>query len=289
MRNLTTLVSCLALLGLAGCDDNGGDGGEDTSVDTVEDTVTPDVEEDTTTDAPEDVVEEDGTGACVDDDTHHYITVSGTVTPLATGDTGGLYVAAISPIEALSPGAPTPIVEGTTESDGSFTLECINTYGVNLGLVILVDDDPEDGEGGTFFPTGTGVQAWTDPMTAVDEDAASVMAVTNDLVDTLETATGLDAMGDGFIMGLVIDSSTGDPIEGATVESAGGGSLPVEYPTADFSGLESDGDTSANGSYVITESLALTALTAEASGYTFGEHNAATKGGFCYFQMMTSE
>lgn len=290
MKNLTTMLACVAVLHLAGCDDGNGDDDEDTTTDTaVEDTVEDTVVADTEEDVPEDVPmdeETDGPMVCEDDATHHYIDVSGTITALPAGDVEGLYVAAISPLDALGSDSPTPLATGTTDADGNFTLECINTVGVMLGLVILVDDNPEDGVAGSFFPTGTGIQAWTDPTTAVDEDAATAMAVTNTLVGGLETLTSIDATADGFVMGLVVDGATGAPIDGAEVSGVSS-TIAVAYPNADFSGLETDDSTSANGSYVVDQELGLSALTATATGYAFGEHQAATKEGFCYFQMMT--
>jgi hypothetical protein len=226
---------------------------------------------------------------CEDDATHHYITVTGSVNPLPAGDVEGLYIAAISPLDALGSPTPTPLGMAVTDASGEFSMECVNTFGVLLGLVILVDDNPEDGVAGDFFPTGTGVQSWTDPTSAVDVVDATVMGVTNTLVTGIEVMASVDAATDGFVMGLVINSGTGAPVDDATVTRADSTPAPVVYPTAAFDGLETDGTTSANGSFVMEGALGLTSFTAEATGLTFGDHQAATKAGFCYFSMMTSE
>jgi hypothetical protein len=284
MKTLEIIMACfLALFIAAGCGDgNGGD--EDTAEDTPAETA-PDTEEDTPEDVPTD-------GACPpDDDTHLYVNVAGQVQHLAGGDAGGLYVAAISPMDALMNPTPTPIGEGVTGSDGTFGMTCLNVKDVALGLVILVDDDPEDGDAGDFFPTGTGVKAWTTDDEKVDVLDATPFALPNAVVTGLEAGTSIDPAGVGMVMGLVIDSGTHAPIDEAVVTNADGSDAPVVYPTADFSGLETDDNTSANGSYVfdIDSALVLSNFTAEATGYTFGDHQAASKAGFCYFMIISSE
>ena len=63
----------------------------------------------------------------------------------------------------------------------------------------------------------------------------------------------------------------------------------MSYPTADFTGLETDDNTSANGSFVFNGSVTLSSFQAEASGYTFTPHQAGSKAGFCYFSIHASE
>jgi hypothetical protein len=291
MSNQTIITSCcIAALIALGC---GGDkkDEEDTTTDTGVDApdTAVDTEEDTEEDAPADVPTDGGCPA--DDATHIYINVAGQVQHLAGGDASGLYVAAISPLDALTNPTPTPIGTSTTGTGGVFAMDCINVKNVALGLVILVDDDPEDGVDGTFFPTGTGVKGWDTDVEKVDVLDATPFAVPNTVIAGLEAGTSIDPDAIGVVMGLILDGTAHTPIDEAVVTRADGTDAPVVYPTADFMGLETDGNTSANGSYVfdIDTALTLSNFTAEATGYTFGEHQAASKAGFCYFMIITSE
>lgn len=272
MKKSEMMMACLlALVLAAGCGDgNGGD--EDAETDTIEDTPT------------------DGDDCPPDDATHIYITVTGQVQPLTPGgDVGGIYVAAVNPMDALMPGDPTPIVEGLTEANGSFEFECINVAEVDLGMVIWVDDDP-DGTDDLLFPTGTGVKAWDSDEEKVDVPDATPFAVTREILTGLGALiTTLDPATNGVAMGLVIDSATRGPIDGAQIQTTAGDPAPVSYPTADLTGLETDDNTSASGMFVFNGAVTLGRFTAEASGHTFGEHTAATKPEFCYFMLMADE
>jgi hypothetical protein len=274
-----TLACCLAIALVAGCGDDDSNGEPDGTTDPVEETVE---------EVIEDVVEE---GECPPDDaTHIYINVYGQVQPLVPGgNVEGLMVAAISPMDALLPGDPTPLDSTVSDADGNFMFECLDVGTVSLGLVLLVDDDPS-GSDDDYFPTGTGVAAFDGPEDKVDIDTAAPMAVANTLIGGLEALiTDLDTATNGLAMGLVVDRATSAPIDGAVVNTAAGDPAPVSYPTADFSGLETDDNTSANGSFVFNGEVTLSSYTAVADGYTFGEHQAATKAGFCYFMMLASE
>jgi hypothetical protein len=272
------LACCFAVALVAGCGDD----------DKNEPDGTTDVVEETVEEVIEDVVEE---GECPPDDaTHIYINVMGQVQSLVPGgDVEGLMVAAISPLDALMPGDPTPIATTTSGTGGVFSFECLDVGTVTLGLVLLVDDDPS-GSDDDYFPTGTGVAAFDVPEDKVDIETAAPMAVANTLIGGLEALiTDLDTATNGLAMGLVVDRATSSPIDGAVVNTAAGDPAPVSYPAADFSALETDDNTSANGSFVFNGPVTLSSFTAVASGYTFGEHQAATKAGFCYFMMLASE
>jgi hypothetical protein len=300
------LVKSMLLAGLlvfwaAGCDDN-GNGHEDADADvtpdptpdpTQEDTVpdtTPDpTDEDVVEDVPVDTPEEE-MPACPDDSPpdHIYIDVNGAVTSLdGTTDVVGTLAAAISPLDALTNPSPTPIATSAVGTDGVFGMECIDVGPVTLGLVVLHDDDPS-GSDDNFYPTGTGVIGWLTADEKVDVTGGAVFGISQTLKAGIGTMTSVDIDTNGLAMGLVVDGTTGTPLDGATVSRSGGDAINVMYPTADFSGVETDGNTSANGVYIITDALTTIAgdLTAEATGYTFGDHSAATKGGFIYFLVM---
>ncbi|MBW2260990.1 MAG: hypothetical protein JRG91_03375 [Deltaproteobacteria bacterium] len=284
MKTLKNVLACCFAIALyAGCGDDDDNGDPDGTTDVTE-------EQDVVEEAIEDMVEEDG---CPPDDaTHIYINVMGAVQSLVPGgNVEGLMVAAISPLDALLPGEPTPIDTTISGTGGVFMFECLDVGTVTLGLVLLIDDDP-DGTDDDYFPTGTGVAAFVeaDGSDKVDIGTAAPFAVANTLIGGLEALiTDLDTTADGLAMGLVVDSAAGTPIDGAAVLTAAGDPAPVSYPVADFSALETDDDTSANGVFVFNSSVVLSSFTAEATGYTFGEHQAATKAGFCYFMMLASD
>jgi hypothetical protein len=294
----------LLVLWAAGCDDN-GNGHEDADADvtpdptpdpTQEDTVpdtTPDpTDEDVVEDVPEDTPEEE-MPACPDDNppADIYIDISGMVTSLDTAASlESSWTAAISPADALDPTVPVPTPLGTAiaDSDGIFAMTCVDVGQVPFGLVILHDDDPA-GSDDNFYPTGTGVKAWTtDTQRAEDITGSAVFGISQTLAAGIETMASVDIDTNGLAMGMIVDGTTHTPIDGATIERSGGTAINVIYPNADFSGVESDGNTSANGVFIITDVLAMMIidLTAAATGYTFEDHQAATKGGFIYFLMV---
>ncbi len=277
-----TLACCFAIALVAGCGDDKKSDPDGTT----------DVVEETLEEVIEDVVEE---GACPPDDaTHIYINVMGAVQPLEPGgNVEGLLVAAVSPLAALMPGDPDFIDSTISGADGTFMFECLDVGTVTLGLVLLVDDDPSGSDDNYFF-TGTGVAAFeaTDGSDKVDIDMAAPFALSHTLVAGLEALiTGLDTAADGLVMGLIVDGTTRAPIDGARllVESSGD-PAPVSYPAADLSSLETDDNTSANGMFVFNGAVALgPSYIAEASGYTFEGHQAASKANFCYFSVHASE
>jgi hypothetical protein len=305
----TILLACLALVWAAGCDD-GGNGNEDVDVDVTPDDVTHD---DVTTDdvTPDDVTTDDVTTddvttddvvaddtpeeealPCPDDSppTHIYIDVAGLVRSLdGTTAVGGTIAVGISPLDALTNPTPTPLATSAVDADGAFGWECMDAGPVTLGLVILHDDAPEATD--NFYPTGTGVAAWASATDKVDLPDAAVFGVSNTLLGVIEAATSVDADTNGLAMGVIVNGTTGVPVDAATISRSGGTAIDVFYPNATFTGAESDGNTSANGVFIITEPIPtlIADLTATATDLTFGEHQAATKGGFIYFLVIAGE
>ena len=281
LKNVMTC--CLAIALVAGCGNGDGNGDPDGTTDPTEEGVDDPVEE-----TIEDPVEE---GECPPDTaTEIYIDVGGQVQSLVPGGSvEGLMVAAISPLDALGTGDPTLLATTITDADGMFLIECLDVGTIALGLVLLVDDDP-DGTADDYFPTGTGVAAYADASDKVDLYDAAPFAVANTLVAGIEALTGLDTSTDGLVMGLIVDGATHAPIDGAVLNQHPAGTpADVSYPTADFSALETDDNTSANGSFVFNSSITLSSYIAVADGYTFSEHQAASKPDFCYFSIHASE
>jgi hypothetical protein len=302
------LVKSMFLAGLlvlwaAGCDDN-GNGHEDADADvtpdptpdpTQEDTVpdtTPDpTDEDVVEDVPEDTpvdTPEEEMPACPDDDPpdHIYIDVNGAVTSLdGTTEVAGSWTAGISPLDALTNPTPTPIATSAVGTDGVFSMECIDVGPVTIGLVILHDDDPS-GSDDNFYPTGTGVKAWADATEKVDVTGAAVFGISQTLAAVIETMASVDIDTNGLAMGIIADGTTGTPIEGATIVRSGGTAINVIYPNAAFDGVGAS--TASTGVFIVTDTLStmVNDLSAEATGYTFGNHSAATKGGFIYFLLV---
>ncbi|MFH1434413.1 MAG: hypothetical protein ABIJ56_01735 [Pseudomonadota bacterium] len=277
-----------------------GDPTEDPTEDPTPDVtpdVTPDPTEDTVEDTIEDTVEEEIPVTCPEDDPpdHIYVDTDGGVAPVGGTDIEDLFVASISPLDALINPTPMPIsgVVAFTDEEGLWALECLDVGDVDLGLVILVDDHADgtpNGIAGDYYPTGTGIKSWLTPAEKVDVPGATAAAVSNTVMAGLEAALGeaLDADTDGIIMGMVINGATGAPIAGATVvNDASGPDLDIYYPSADFTALDGAA-TSATGIYLVPGPRVLTETETMgvADGFTFAAAPAATKGGFVYFQMM---
>jgi len=303
----TMLPACLVIFWVAGCNGNGNGNGEDADADAdvqpdpVPDEVTPDpqpdeitpdpTDEDIDEDPSEDPTEEEPFECPADDPpTHVYIDISGAVNSLdGISSVDGLYIAGISPMDALTNPVPTPIDRSTglIGADGLFAFTCVDVGEVTLGLVMLTDDDP-GGTDDNFYPTGTGVKSWVNPIDKVNVENAVVFPVPNTLLAGIETLASVDADTNGLAMGVIVDDATGAFIDGAEVVKADATALNVAYPTADFSGLEADGNTSANGVFVIQDALTgITNITVNATGYTFDDDMAATKAGFIYFLVLT--
>jgi hypothetical protein len=286
----------LVLAFMPACGNGGGEGDADaeatddgTPPEPGEDVVDPTgddpvAEQEVIPDAPE----EEAPACPVDTPPSHiYIDVDGTVASL-DGETAvaGMLVAAISPMDALLNPTPVHLQEDTVGADGSFAFDCLDVGPVDLGLVVLADDS---GSAATWYPTGTGIKAWGTPPVKEDVTGAMVFGISETLAAGIEALTSMDFDTTGVVMGLVVDGTTGTPIDGAVVARSGSGTpLNVAYPNAAMDNLETDGNTSANGSFVIviTAALPLTNITATASGYTFDVHQAATKAGFIYFLAM---
>lgn len=269
----------------------------DTSTDPVEDTVdvpedtvdVPDTPVDTAEDTVEDAEPDEGPGECPpDDSTHLYIYVEGVVRGMVTGTPReDLYVAAVDPNDVMdNPTSPPILGQDVTLSDGSFDLGCINVKNVGLGLILLVDDNPRDGDSGLIFPTAVLAEIWFTDSDKHDIRDMSIYPLSNTLNGSLLVGQmGLDPATDGVVMGFVSDTNTHERLNGATVDRTTL-SVDVEYPNADFTGVESDGDTSVSGCFVVTESLTMASLTAQVTGYTFDNYFASTVDGVCLFVLM---
>jgi hypothetical protein len=294
-------AALLVLAFMPACGNGGGEG--DADVEVTPDVPTEDIaqediaQEDAPGDPPADeqlaeqeVIEdtpEEEAPACPADDppTHVYIDVDGTVVSLDhVTSVDGILASAISPVAALAPGDPPHLAEDTVGADGAFAFDCLDVGEVAFGLVVLTDDS---GATDTFYPTGTGVKGWLNPADKTDVTNATVIATPNTAAAGLETLAGMDFDATGVAMGLVIDQTTGNPIDGAEVVRTPSGTLNVVYLNADMDGLETDGNTSTSGMFIITDSLtSIINITVNASGYTFVSGQAATKAGFIYFIIM---
>ena len=216
---------------------------------------------------------------------HVYIDVDGNVLSLdMTTPVEGMLVAAISPMDALMNPNPQHLMEDTVGADGGFAFNCLDVGDVSLGLVVLADDS---GSGTTWYPTGTGIKAWGTPPVKDDVHGAKVFGITETLAANFETLASMDFSVTGAVIGVVVDGTTGNPIDGAEVVRSGAGTpLNVVYPNSQLNGLEGDNNTSANGLFIIVitgQTLPLTNITASRAGYTFDVHQAASKQGFIYF------
>ena len=218
----------------------------------------------------------------------YHIWVEGNTIDMTTQQPVAAAVAAISPTDALAAADPEKLAEAETGADGAFKTDCFDVTLVALGVVMMTDDIGWDGGGGTYFPTGSGAKGWDNNDEKFCPEDVKAWLVPNTLVAGLDMATSVDSAGEGFVMGLVVDVSSGSPtpVEGAVLKKGDGSDLvEVIYPNAtltDFSGTA----TSATGMFVLPHTnfaTGITEINAEKAGMTFGAEQAASKEGFCYF------
>jgi hypothetical protein len=216
---------------------------------------------------------------------HIYIDVDGTVMPLdMTTPVTGTFTGAISPLDALVNPSPTPIGSSSVSAVGAFSMVCMDVGPVVLGLVILHDDDPAD-PSNLFYPTGTMVRDWSTAEERVDVTGAAVFAVSQSLAAAIMIMASVDIDADGLAMGIVVDGTTGAPLDGAAIVRLGGDALDVVYPAPDFSGMETDGNTSVSGVFIIAQPVLplISDVTAVVPGYTFEQGSMATRAEFIFF------
>lgn len=238
---------------------------------------------------PDDTAGEEPPACPPDDETHIYITARGVVSPVLRGPVAGLHVAAMSPLQVMS-SSPVPLAAGITGTGGEFEFACMDVADVALGLIILVDDNPADGAGGTYFPTGTLVASWTSDAEKGDVAGVKAFAATGSLVGSIGALGGFDAAAGGLVLGVVVDDPSDDPLEGAVVRGTeGGGSIPILYPNGTFTALVTGGATSWTGFFVARGPITLGTFTATLGGYSFGNHPGAAKSGYCYFLSIPGE
>ena len=218
-----------------------------------------------------------------------YMSVAGNAIVAGTNmEPAIVYLAAISPLDALSSPNPTHIATGESDSDGNtgaFELGCFDVTDVVMGMVILTDDLVPDGSSGDYFPTGTGVKLWETKYEKQCVEGAVVIAVPNMMVMGMDAALiDFDLRADGFVMGMVVDAS-GVPVAGVEIKKADGTDLDaVFYPevTGSF-GIATD----VGGAFLLPASNfaagGIVAINAYKSGMTFGPTQVAAKSGFCFF------
>jgi len=259
-------------------------------VDDTEAEADPDIQ-DIPVEVPIDVIEEtEIPPACPPDDppSHVYVNVSGIVQTGMGGDPSGLFVGVYGAMELFSSPNPDPLDWDTVAGDDSFDFECVDVGPLSIGIVGIVDDmavSGPDGPSGEYFPTGVELANWYDSGVKEDVTGAVLFVIENMAVDMLlEFISTLDPVGEGFVMGVVKDEATSTPLESATVNADGSGdTVDVYYLGEDGYGLETDGNTSSSGLFVIPDPLGFTMITASKSGYTFESKMAATRGGYCFF------
>jgi len=218
------------------------------------------------------------------------IDIDGMIKDASTGQGAQVHVAAISPMDALTSDSPELLSETDSDANGVFHLGCYDVSNVALGAVVLTDDSPMDGTGGTFFPTGTGVKGWTTNDEKVCVDNAVGFAVPNTIIGALDQLPDVSAADDGLVMGLVVDAS-GNPVEGAVIKKQDGDNWvdlgSIYYPSADFSDMSGTA-TAVTGMFVIpgAQVAGLTVIHAEKTGMTFDTAQVAGKAGFCFFALV---
>jgi hypothetical protein len=216
------------------------------------------------------------------------VRVSGGVRDVTTQSGVVVSLGPVTPLGFISGSNTTPVTTTTSAASGAFTTDCFDASGIGLGLVVLADDEGFDGTGGTYFPTGTGVKAWTDDInTKVCVEEAVVFAVPNTMVNNLGALPGFDST-KGFVLGFVMNASR-QPVAEAVVKKADGTEFTTIYypnPTfTDFTGTS----TSATGMFLIPGALTLVGAKPEKAGLTWQASQVAAVPNYCYMSMMIAD
>ncbi len=142
----------------------------------------------------------------------------------------------------------TPNTGAETTADYAFTT--VDTAPLALGLVATFDNI----NGGTAFVKTTMGLA-SGPQTAnlvVATPSFAISAMTEGALSQLDGKAPGALQTAGWIFGMFI-TPAGVPIDGVELVDANGAAItPVLYPNATFTGVETDGNTSANGVFVIS-------------------------------------
>jgi len=281
MKKLLIVVLALSLAGLAfGC----GDDGEECTAGALGcaclagDTCTGALVCNTTTDLCEEAA------ACC---TNQQVHVSGAVVDVTTQQGIVADLGPVAPMGFITGTNTTPLTTTTSAANGTFATDCFDATNVALGQVVLADDAGFDGAAGTYFPTGTGVKAWSLPEEKVCVEGATVFAVPNTMVTGLSQLPGF-AAADGFVLGFVMDAARA-PVADAVVKKADGTDFAtIYYPNATFTDFTGTA-TSATGMFLIPGPVALVTAKPEKAGMTWGESQVAAVPNYCYMSMMIAD
>ncbi|RMG16687.1 MAG: hypothetical protein D6729_10405 [Deltaproteobacteria bacterium] len=182
--------------------------------------------------------------------------------------------------KAIAPLTP----DATDPSTAPFSFQQVSTKGVSLGLIGVLDDTMEGTD--VFCDTASGLAGGpiADDLTGVSGYAVT-QATEAHLAQVVFGGAAGDLNAAGWILGMFVDDA-GNPMDGvALVDLQGNPAQGVLYPTADFMGAEQDGNTSANGVFIVTD-VALGSFTGQKDGYTFTDQQAATSEGAVFVMFL---
>ena len=236
------------------------------------------------------------TDCCVDAEAGKwFVDITGEVTDITTGTgAANIGVAAISMWDALVSPTPTLYSPTTTGADGTFYLDCFDVTSVALGAFVITDDSNWDGIAGALYPTGTSVVGWSMNAEKVCTEDAVAFAVPTAMVGMIGQLPDVDPDNNGFVMGMVVDENS-DKVAGAVIKIQDASSnwvdpVSVYYPNVPFSDLTTGTETSAIGLFILPASNfseGIRPINAEKTGMTFSEQQAAPRGGFVFFMIIS--
>lgn len=171
--------------------------------------------------------------------------------------------------------------DATTPSQASYSFTDVDTSDIVLGLIGTMDD-----AGNTYVKTSMGLAAGPQKEDlTVGHPLFVVSAATEGALSQLTGQSPGDLQTAGWILGMFIDDQ-GNPVDGVTLEDANGAIADAVYPNATFDGVESDGNTSPNGLFVVWNKT-LSEYTGTKTGMTCASQQAATSAGSAFIVALT--
>lgn len=162
-------------------------------------------------------------------------------------------------------------------STADYAFTDVDTAPLALGLVATFDNT---GAGTSFVKTTMGLASG--PQAAdlvVATPSFAVSAATEGALAQLTGGAPGDLQTAGWIIGSFVNGTTGAPIDAATLVDGNGTAIAgVTYPNATFTGVETDGNTSANGLFVVS-GASLQEYAGDVTGLTCSSQQAATNAG----------
>jgi len=177
--------------------------------------------------------------------------------------------------------------DATTPTTATYSFVKVNTKSIGLGLIVTMNDT--DAAGTKWVKTGMGLASG--PQTADLAVEHPVVIVSNATEGALAQINGQspgDLTAAGWIMGGFVDAAN-NPVDAVKLVDAQGAAITQAfYPTATLDGLETDGNTSAAGLFVVS-GLGLASYNGEKAGVTCTSQQAATSPGSVFVVVLVCQ